>query len=89
MKFPTDVTINALVQEEIYDTYKRYSQSLATDCNVNPHVERIPIVFNEPVYGSKELTYRDFMAPGVIVVWGKTPEKEKWLINHLHKLIFE
>ncbi|KAK6632857.1 hypothetical protein RUM43_012596 [Polyplax serrata] len=63
-----DVTLSTIVRAEIYETYKRYAESLAIDCNTNPHMEKFPIVFNDPVHGSDQLTYRDFMAPGMILV---------------------
>lgn len=57
-----------MIEGELYDSYKKYALTLASDCNFNPHSEKFPILFNDPIYGKSELTYQDFMAPGFIVV---------------------
>ena len=30
-------------------------------------IASIPLIFDEPVYGTTELTFTDFMAPGIIL----------------------
>ena len=35
-------------------------------CDLPEQLASIPLVFDKPVYGSNELTFTDFMAPGRI-----------------------
>ena len=42
-----------------------YSQ--VTSCDIPKEIASIPLVFEEPIYGTKELTFTDFMAPGIIL----------------------
>ena len=36
-------------------------------CDIPKEIASIPLVFEEPIYGTKELTFTDFMAPGIIL----------------------
>lgn len=36
-------------------------------CDINPTLGRIPVRFNDPIYGTKEPNFTDFAAPGVIL----------------------
>ncbi len=36
-------------------------------CGLPTELASIPLVFEEPVYGNHELTFTDFMAPGIIL----------------------
>ncbi|KAL0276662.1 UNVERIFIED_CONTAM: hypothetical protein PYX00_004185 [Menopon gallinae] len=63
-----DHSLTDIVEKELYDAYKKYRESLAEDCNENPRSERIPIHFNDPVYGNEDKTYRDLIAPGMIAL---------------------
>ena len=41
--------------------------SQVTSCDIPKEIASIPLVFEEPIYGTKELTFTDFMAPGIIL----------------------
>lgn len=36
-------------------------------CELPPQLAKLPIAFEDPVYGSNEPTFTEFMAPGVIL----------------------
>ena len=36
-------------------------------CELPEQLASIPLVFDEPIHGSHELTFTDFMAPGIIL----------------------
>ena len=38
-----------------------------TSCGIPKEIASIPLVFEEPIYGTKDLTFTDFMAPGIIL----------------------
>ena len=41
--------------------------SQVTSCGIPKEIASIPLVFEEPIYGTKDLTFTDFMAPGIIL----------------------
>jgi hypothetical protein len=44
-------------------------------CDLPTQLASIPLVFDQPVYGSNELTFTDFMAPGVVFTTPNGPSK--------------
>ena len=36
-------------------------------CNLPKDLAKVPLVFDDPVYGNHDLTFTDFMAPGIIL----------------------
>merc|ERR1712165_58251 len=36
-------------------------------CEIPGGIANIPLVFDEPIYGNHDLTFTDFMAPGIIL----------------------
>ena len=36
-------------------------------CNLPEELASLPLVFEEPIYGTHDLTFTDFMAPGIIL----------------------
>lgn len=48
-------------------SYRDFAQNLLQDCNQNPKLADVPIQFKEPIYGTTEPSFTDFVAPGVIL----------------------
>ncbi|GLV42003.1 oskyddad [Carabus blaptoides fortunei] len=44
-----------------------YAQDYLTSCNFHKDVAKIPVRFNQPIYGDKVPNFTDFAAPGVIL----------------------
>lgn len=58
-----------LVEKELYNTYQRFAEKLATDCGASKLADRPPIRFNEPVYGEYDGPFfAQFTAPGIILM---------------------
>ena len=47
--------------------YQQFAQDLLSVCDIPAELATLPITFEEPVYGSNEPTFTEFMAPGVIL----------------------
>ncbi|XP_014273769.3 ABC transporter G family member 20 isoform X1 [Halyomorpha halys] len=59
--------IGLMLNRDLQVAYKNFAQKLLTACGNNPKLADIPIQFKEPIYGSNEPSFTDFVAPGVIL----------------------
>ncbi|XP_053697536.1 ABC transporter G family member 20 [Sabethes cyaneus] len=59
--------IGTLLYRDIQYAYFSFIESILTDCDVNPSNGRLPIQWNQPVYGERTPNFTDFAAPGVIL----------------------
>lgn len=59
--------IGILLNRDLQYTYRSFAQGLLTDCGNNPKLGDVPIQFKEPIYGTNEPSFTDFVAPGVIL----------------------
>lgn len=63
----TDQQIGIILQRDLQLTYQTFAKELLRTCDQNPELAEIPIAFKEPIYGSSEPSFTDFVAPGVIL----------------------
>ncbi|XP_058824504.1 ABC transporter G family member 20 [Topomyia yanbarensis] len=59
--------IGTLLYRDIQYAYFSFIEKILTDCDVNPSNGRLPIQWNQPIYGEKTPNFTDFAAPGVIL----------------------
>jgi len=59
--------IGLMLNRDLQVAYRDFAQSLLTVCGNNPKLADIPIQFKEPIYGSNDPSFTDFVAPGVIL----------------------
>ncbi|KAF2903928.1 hypothetical protein ILUMI_02243 [Ignelater luminosus] len=59
--------IGVILQRDLTLSYQSFAQELLVSCKQNPKLADIPIAFKEPIYGTKEPSFTDFVAPGVIL----------------------
>lgn len=59
--------IGVILQRDLQLSYQEFARELLKSCNQNPKIAEIPISFKEPLYGSTEPSFTDFVAPGVIL----------------------
>ncbi|XP_021913320.1 ABC transporter G family member 20 isoform X2 [Zootermopsis nevadensis] len=59
--------IGLMLNRNLQLSYRDFAQTLLTACGDNPKLADIPIQFKDPVYGSNEPSFTDFVAPGVIL----------------------
>ncbi|XP_014252256.1 ABC transporter G family member 20 isoform X4 [Cimex lectularius] len=59
--------IGLMLNRDLQVAYRDFAQSLLETCGNNPKLADIPIQFREPIYGSNNPSFTDFVAPGVIL----------------------
>jgi hypothetical protein len=59
--------IGILLNRDLQYTYRTFAQDLLEQCDNNPKLGDVPIQFKDPIYGTNEPSFTDFVAPGVIL----------------------
>nr|XP_033203519.1 ABC transporter G family member 20 isoform X2 [Bombus vancouverensis nearcticus] len=59
--------IGLMLAREFQYSYRDFAQDLLSACKQNTKLGDVPIQFKDPIYGSKEPSFTDFVAPGVIL----------------------
>lgn len=59
--------IGLMLNRDLQFTYREFAQQVLANCDQNPKLADIPIQFKEPIYGSSDPSFTDFVAPGVIL----------------------
>lgn len=70
IKISMDVTnqhIAFTLQLKLVEAFDRFMKQMIGSCGLPTELASIPLVFEEPIYGNHELTFTDFMAPGIIL----------------------
>lgn len=63
----SDQQLTFFLEKKLRQTYLEFAQSLMSDCGLPIKLGNIPIGFLEPIYGSFDGVYTDYMAPGVVM----------------------
>lgn len=61
----TDQQIGTLLFRDIQYAFFDFLDNILTSCQLNPSVGRIPISWQQPIYGDRIPNFTDFAAPGV------------------------
>ena len=48
--------------------FSNFISDLLQDCNLAKDIAEMPLKFNQPIYGSLDPSFTEFMAPGVIII---------------------
>ncbi|CAH0696987.1 unnamed protein product [Spodoptera exigua] len=59
--------IGLMLNRDIQFSYRDFAKDLLQTCEYNPKLGDIPIDFMDPIYGNKNPSFTDFVAPGVIL----------------------
>lgn len=59
--------IGVMLNRDIQLAYRDFAMSLLDQCGNNPKLGDVPIQFREPIYGTMNPSFTDFVAPGVIL----------------------
>ncbi|XP_022186485.1 ABC transporter G family member 23 isoform X1 [Nilaparvata lugens] len=59
--------IGLMLNRDLQVAYRDFAQNLLNACDNNPKLADIPIQFKEPIYGSNDPSFTNFVAPGVIL----------------------
>ncbi|XP_032597380.1 ABC transporter G family member 23 isoform X2 [Drosophila grimshawi] len=59
--------IGVMLNRDIQLAYRDFAMGLLGQCGNNPKLGDVPIQFREPIYGTMNPSFTDFVAPGVIL----------------------
>ncbi|XP_044743835.1 ABC transporter G family member 23 isoform X2 [Chrysoperla carnea] len=59
--------IGLMLNRDLQYSYRSFAQNLLETCDQNPKLADVPIQFKDPIYGSNDPSFTDFVAPGVIL----------------------
>lgn len=59
--------IGILLNRDLQVSYREFAQGLLSACDNNPKLGDVPIQFENPIYGTNDPSFTDFVAPGVIL----------------------
>lgn len=59
--------IGLMLSRNLQYSYRDFAKNLLTSCEQNPKLADVPIQFLNPIYGSNDPSFTDFVAPGVIL----------------------
>ncbi|XP_059611334.1 ABC transporter G family member 23 isoform X2 [Phlebotomus argentipes] len=59
--------IGIMLNRDLQLAYKDFAQTFLKTCGNNPKLGDVPIQFKQPIYGTSDPSFTDFVAPGVIL----------------------
>ncbi|XP_057380008.1 ABC transporter G family member 20-like [Daphnia carinata] len=59
--------ISVILQRRLNEAFEDFTNDILKACAYEPTAGNIPVTFLDPVYGKKDSTYTEFMAPGMIL----------------------
>lgn len=65
----SDQQVTFFLEKKLIDTYKEFAEGVMTDCHLPKQLANIPIKFEDPLYGTFNDQFTDFMAPGVVMTY--------------------
>lgn len=63
----TNQQIALTIQQSIMESFEQFSSILLKKFNMNPSLAQLPVVLSEPVFGTLDPSFTNFMAPGIIL----------------------
>ncbi|KAI8121739.1 hypothetical protein FF38_00340 [Lucilia cuprina] len=59
--------ISTLLYRDLQYAFFSFVENILIDCDLNPKLGRVPVNWNQPIYGFNNPNFTDFAAPGVIL----------------------
>lgn len=63
----TDQLITYFLDKKLLESYTEFSEQLMIDCKMPMKLGNIPMIFNDPIYGSNDDSFKASMAPGLVM----------------------
>lgn len=55
------------MQRKLRDTFSNFMNAVVHDCNVSAALVKLPVQFQDPIYGSTDIEFQQYCAPGVVM----------------------
>ncbi|KAH8282766.1 hypothetical protein KR054_009621 [Drosophila jambulina] len=63
----TDQQVAYFMQRKLRDKFSNFMRSVVRDCNVSSAIVDLPVQFQEPIFGSTDIEFQQYCAPGVVM----------------------
>jgi len=63
----TNQQVGYTIQLRLAEAFQEFTRSLLSSCGHPAEMASLPVAFEEPIYGSNQPTFTEFMTPGVIL----------------------
>ncbi|KAH8388142.1 ABC transporter G family member 20 [Drosophila serrata] len=63
----TDQQVAYFMQRKLRDKFTTFMRSVVRDCNVSSAIVDLPVQFQDPIFGSTEIEFQQYCAPGVVM----------------------
>lgn len=63
----SDQQLTFFLEKKLRQTYREFAESLMEDCQFPIKLGNVPIDFKDPIYGTFDDEYTDYIAPGVVM----------------------
>ncbi|KAH0950241.1 hypothetical protein HN011_009186 [Eciton burchellii] len=63
----SDVHISTYIQKRLFDRFLEIFENIMTECRISSKIINSPLRFENPLYGTKDPNYLNFMAPAYII----------------------
>ena len=55
------------MERKLRENFADFLKSILIDCDLPHSLADVPIQFQDPVYGSKDIEFQQYVAPGVVM----------------------
>lgn len=55
------------MQRKLRDTFSTFMNTVVRECNVSAALVKLPVQFQDPIYGSTDIEFQQYCAPGVVM----------------------
>ncbi|XP_061386051.1 ABC transporter G family member 20 [Musca vetustissima] len=63
----TDRQISYYLERKLREVYGSFIKEVVSDCNYSPSLASIPVNMQEPIYGTEDMEFQRYVAPGVVM----------------------
>ncbi|EDW03077.1 ABC transporter G family member 20 [Drosophila grimshawi] len=63
----TDQQVAYYMQRKLRDKFSDFMNGVVRDCNVSSALVKLPVQFQDPIYGSTDIEFQQYCAPGVVM----------------------
>lgn len=63
-------SLNYIVKSSIVKYFAAFTASMHSSCGFSRRANRVPLVFEDPIYGQNQMSFIDFMLPGCQLLCG-------------------
>lgn len=63
----SDQQVAYFMQRKLREKFSAFMRSVVKDCNASAALVELPVQFQEPIFGSTDIEFQQYCAPGVVM----------------------